>query len=83
MYAVCRPEQVVDLPGAEFQTGAQLLTDESITRIIRQAVETTETIQISRSIDDKLSGLFTTANAILATMRDDMAATRGFTRQVV
>ncbi|MCX7380063.1 MAG: hypothetical protein NT133_01305 [Alphaproteobacteria bacterium] len=64
-------------------TGAQLLTDESITRIIRQAVETTETIQISRSIDDKLSGLLTTANAILATMRDDMAATRGFTRQVV
>jgi len=64
-------------------TGAQLLTDESITRIIRQAVETTETIQISRSIDDKLSGLLTTANAILATMRDDIAATRGFTGQVV
>jgi tape measure domain-containing protein len=64
-------------------TGAQLLTDESITRIIRQAVETTETIQISRSIDDKLSGLLTTANAILATMRDDIAATRGFTNQVV
>ncbi len=64
-------------------TGAQLLTDESITRIIRQAVETTETIQISRSIDDKLSGLLTAANAILATMRDDIAATRGFTGQVV
>ena len=64
-------------------TGATLLTDESITRIIRQAVETTETIQISRSIDDKLSGLLTTANAILATMRDDIAATRGFTGQVV
>jgi tape measure domain-containing protein len=64
-------------------TGAALLTDESITRIIRQAVETTETIQISRSIDDKLSGPLTTANAILATMRDDIAATRGFTGQVV
>ncbi|MCC7281479.1 MAG: hypothetical protein IT556_03785, partial [Acetobacteraceae bacterium] len=64
-------------------TGATLLTDENITRIIRQAVETTETIQISRSIDDKLSGLLTTANAILATMRDDIAATRGFTNQVV
>ena len=64
-------------------TGATLLTEDSITRIIRQAVETTETIQISRSIDDKLSGLLTTANAILATMRDDIAATRGFTGQVV
>jgi tape measure domain-containing protein len=64
-------------------TGATLLTDENITRIIRQAVETTETIQISRSIDDKLSGLLTTANAILATMRDDIAATRGFTREMV
>jgi tape measure domain-containing protein len=64
-------------------TGATLLTDESITRIIRQAIETTETIQISRSIDDKLSGLLTAANAILATMRDDIAATRGFTGQVV
>ncbi len=64
-------------------TGAALLTEDNITRIIRQAVETTETIQISRSIDDKLSGLLTTANAILATMRDDIAATRGFTGQVV
>jgi tape measure domain-containing protein len=64
-------------------TGATLLTDESITRVIRQAIETTETVQISRSIDDKLSGLLTTANAILSTMRDDIAATRGFTREVV
>lgn len=38
-------------------TGAALLQPGVITRTVTQAVETTETIQISRSIDDKLAGI--------------------------
>jgi tape measure domain-containing protein len=38
-------------------TGLPLVTPGTITRTVTQAVETTETIQISRSIDDKLSGI--------------------------
>ncbi|MGY0794268.1 phage tail tape measure protein [Azospirillum argentinense] len=35
----------------------------SVTETITKAVETTETVQISRSIDDKLSGILTSINA--------------------
>lgn len=35
---------------------------------LKQAVETTETVQISRSIDDKLSGIMTTINRGLLTL---------------
>jgi len=63
-------------------SGATLLDAETVVRIVRQAVETTETVAISRSIDDKLSGLLTTANSILATMQGDIAATRGLTNTV-
>ncbi len=57
-------------------TGATLLTEENITRIIRQAVETTETIQISRSIDDKLG-------SVLGVMRDILWEIRNDTKRVV
>ena len=38
-------------------TGSPLITGASVTRSVTQAVETTETVQISRSIDDKLSAV--------------------------
>jgi tape measure domain-containing protein len=57
-------------------TGATLLLPENINRIIRQAVETTETIQISRSIDDKLGNLLTAIRDILALMKGDLSLSR-------
>ncbi|WP_175429981.1 hypothetical protein [Azospirillum argentinense] len=44
-------------------TGAVLVPGGTITRTVTQTVETTETVQISRSIDDKLSGILTSINA--------------------
>jgi hypothetical protein len=38
-------------------TGAAVITPGIVDRTVRQAVETTETVHISRSIDDKLSGI--------------------------
>ncbi|MGG5810944.1 hypothetical protein [Falsiroseomonas sp. CW058] len=41
-------------------TGAPVVTGGTVVRDVTQNIETTETVQISRSIDDKLSGLMTT-----------------------
>ncbi|WP_158282607.1 phage tail length tape measure family protein [Azospirillum sp. TSH58] len=38
-------------------TGAVLVPGGTVTRTVTQSVETTETVQISRSIDDKMSGI--------------------------
>jgi hypothetical protein len=53
-------------------TGAALLDPENITRTIRQAVETTETIQISRSIDDKLTSIMNSMIELLRIIKGDV-----------
>ncbi|AWJ83327.1 hypothetical protein TSH58p_07175 [Azospirillum sp. TSH58] len=40
-------------------TGSTLITSGTETKTVKQSVETTETVQISRSMDDKLSGILT------------------------
>jgi hypothetical protein len=50
-------------------TGLPLVTPGVVTRTVTQAVETTETIQISRSIDDKLAGIL---NAQLVIGREEV-----------
>ncbi len=46
-----------------------LITGGTVVRDVTQHVETTETVQISRSIDDKLSGLLTAQLGLLSDMR--------------
>ncbi|MFC5358051.1 phage tail length tape measure family protein [Azospirillum himalayense] len=43
-------------------TGSPLVPGGTVTRTVAQTVETTETVQISRSIDDKLSGILGSIN---------------------
>jgi hypothetical protein len=51
------------------QEQAALIPPATVIRDVKQAVETTETVQISRSIDDKLSGLLLSQLALLSDMR--------------
>lgn len=49
-------------------TGSTLIAGGSVARTVTQAVETTETVQISRSIDDKLSGILNSIKGSTAGM---------------
>ncbi len=52
-------------------TGSEVITPGSVNRTVTQTVETIETVQISRSIDDKLSGIL---NAMLVVGREQIVA---------
>jgi hypothetical protein len=58
-------------------TGASLLEADTITRIIRQAVETTETVEISRSIDFKLTSIMNSMIALLEIIKSGVNAANG------
>jgi hypothetical protein len=51
------------------QEQAALIPSATVIRDVKQSVETTETVQISRSIDDKLSGLLLAQLGLLSDMR--------------
>ncbi|CAO3428658.1 phage tail length tape measure family protein [Azospirillum argentinense] len=63
--AIILPGSVQRVIGQQIDpaTGAVLVPGGTVTRTVTQTVETTETVQISRSIDDKLSGILTSINA--------------------
>ncbi|WP_454021212.1 phage tail length tape measure family protein [Azospirillum sp. Marseille-Q6669] len=54
-------------------TGAVLVPGGTITRTVTQSVETTETVQISRSIDDKMSGILASIKEAAVGTKDSAA----------